>query len=122
MPKVSKRVKCNSLSYFIVQSIFKCYLKSMTKNFEKRIFPIFIITITLLFLIFLIEIFIIYEGFNKFKIISTNLDVKEFNINNENIDINDKVTNNIIIEDKTVSETNKIEEIIIDFDNDEPVG
>ena len=94
----------------------------MTKNFEKRIFPISVITIILLFLIFLIEIFIIYEGFNKFQLILTNLDVKEFNINNENIDINDKITNNIIIEDKTVSETNKIEEIIIDFDNDEPVG
>ena len=92
----------------------------MTKNFEKRIFPISVITIILLFLIFLIEIFIIYEGFNKFQLILTNLDVKEFNINNENIDINDK--NNIIIDDKTVSETNKIEEIIIDFDNDEPVG
>ena len=92
----------------------------MTKNFEKRIFPISVITIILLFLIFLIEIFIIYEGFNKFQLILTNLDVKEFNINNENIDINDK--NNIIIDDKTVSETNKIEEIIIDYDNDEPVG
>ena len=92
----------------------------MTKNFEKRIFPISVITIILLFLIFLIEIFIIYEGFNKFQLILTKLDVKEFNINNENIDINDK--NNIIIDDKTVSETNKIEEIIIDFDNDEPVG
>ena len=33
-----------------------------------------------------------------------------------------EITNNIIIEDKTVSETNKIDEIIIDFDNDEPVG
>ena len=92
----------------------------MIKKFEKRIFPISVITIILLFLIFLIEIFIIYEGFNKFQLILTNLDVKEFNINNENIDINDK--NNIIIDDKTVSETNKIEEIIIDFDNDEPVG
>ena len=94
----------------------------MIKNFKKRIFPISVFTIILLFLIFLIEIFIIYEGFNKFQLILTNLDVKEFNINNENIDINDKITNNIIIEDKTVSETNKIEEIIIDFDNDEPVG
>ena len=94
----------------------------MTKNFEKRIFPISVITIILLFLIFLIEIFIIHEGFNEFEIISMNLDVKEFNIGNENIDINNKVTNNIIIEDKTVGKTNEIEEIIIDFDNEEPVG
>ena len=94
----------------------------MIKKFEKRIFPISVITIILLFLIFLIEVFIIYEGFNKFQLITMNLDVKEFNINNENIDINDEIINSIIIKDKTVSETNKIEEIIIDFDNDEPVG
>ena len=78
----------------------------MIKNFKKRIFPISVITIILLFLIFLIEIFIIYEGFNKFQLILTNLDVKEFNINNENIDINDKITNSII-EDKTIVKPTK---------------
>ena len=52
----------------------------MNNFYKKRIFPISIFTIIVLFIIIALEFFVIYEGLNGFKFVSKNLPVKNTKI------------------------------------------
>ena len=96
----------------------------MNNFYKKRIFPISIFTIIVLFTIIAFEFFIIYEGLNGFKFVSKNLSVKSTKISNsEKLFIKDKIDDiPSIIDYENTQITNLNDEIIIDIDNEEPVG
>ena len=96
----------------------------MNNFYKKRIFPISIFTIIVLFIIIALEFFIIYEGLNGFKFVSKNLSVKNTKIfDSEKLFIKDKIDDiPSIIDYENTQITNLNDEIIIDVDNEEPVG
>ena len=96
----------------------------MNNFYKKRIFPISIFTIIVLFTIIAFEFFIIYEGLNGFKFVSKNLSVKNTKISNsEKLFIKDKIDDiPPIIDYENTHITNLNDEIIIDIDVEEPVG
>lgn len=96
----------------------------MNNFYKKRIFPISIFTIIVLFTIIALEFFVIYEGLNGFKFVSKNLPVKNTKISDsEKLFIKDKIDDiPSIIDYENTQITNLNDKIIIDVDNDEPVG
>tara|TARA_B100000508_G_scaffold133430_1_gene123274 strand:+ start:819 stop:1109 length:291 start_codon:yes stop_codon:yes gene_type:complete len=96
----------------------------MNNFYKKRIFPISIFTIIVLFTIIALEFFIIYEGLNGFKFVSKNIPVKNTKISDsEKLFIEDKIDDiQPIIDYDNTQITNLNDEIIIDIDNEEPVG
>ena len=96
----------------------------MNNFYKKRIFPISIFTIIVLFIIIALEFFVIYEGLNGFKFVSKNLPVKNTKISDsEKLFIKDKIDDiPSIIDYENTQITNLNDEIIIDVDNEEPVG
>jgi len=96
----------------------------MNNFYKKRIFPISIFTIIVLFIIIALEFFVIYEGLNGFKFVSKNLPVKNTKIfDSEKLFIKDKIDDiPSIIDYENTQITNLNDEIIIDVDNEEPVG
>jgi len=96
----------------------------MNNFYKKRIFPISIFTIIVLFIIIALEFFVIYEGLNGFKFVSKNLPVKNTKIfDSEKLFIKDKIDDiPSIIDYENTQITNLNDKIIIDVDNDEPVG
>jgi len=96
----------------------------MNNFYKKRIFPISIFTIIVLFTIIALEFFIIYEGFNGFKFVSKIIPVKNTKISDsEKLFIEDKIDDiQPIIDYDNTQITNLNDEIIIDIDNEEPVG
>ena len=96
----------------------------MNNFYKKRIFPISIFTIIVLFIIIALEFFVIYEGLNGFKFVSKNLPVKNTKISDsEKLFIKDKIDDiQPIIDYDNTQITNLNDEIIIDIDNEEPVG
>ena len=96
----------------------------MNNFYKKRIFPISIFTIIVLFTIIAFEFFIIYEGLNGFKFVSKNLSVKNTKISNsEKLFIKDKIDDiPPIIDYENTQITNLNDEIIIDIVVEEPVG
>ena len=96
----------------------------MNNFYKKRIFPISIFTIIVLFIIIALEFFVIYEGLNGFKFVSKNLPVKNTKISDsEKLFIKDKIDDiPSIIDYENTQITNLNNEIIIDVDNEDPVG
>ena len=96
----------------------------MNNFYKKRIFPISIFTIIVFFTTIAFEFFIIYEGLNGFKFVSKNLPVKNTKISNsEKLFIKDKIDDiPPIIDYENTQITNLNDEIIIDIDDEEPVG
>lgn len=96
----------------------------MNNFYKKRIFPISIFTIIVLFIIIALEFFVIYEGLNGFKFVSKNLPVKNTKISDsEKLFIKDKIDDiPSIIDYENTQITNLNDEIIIDVDKEEPVG
>jgi len=96
----------------------------MNNFYKKRIFPISIFTIIVLFTIIALEFFIIYEGLNSFKFVSKIIPVKNTKISDsEKLFIEDKIGDiQPIIDYDNTQITNLNDEIIIDIDNEEPVG
>ena len=96
----------------------------MNNFYKKRIFPISIFTIIVLFTIIALEFFVIYEGLNGFKFVSKNLPVKNTKISDsEKLFIKDKIDDiPSIIDYENTQITNLNDEIIIDVDKEEPVG
>ena len=96
----------------------------MNNFYKKRIFPISIFTIIVLFIIIALEFFVIYEGLNGFKFVSKNLPVKNTKIfDSEKLFIKDKIDDiPSIIDYENTQITNLNDEIIIDVNNEEPVG
>ncbi len=96
----------------------------MNNFYKKRIFPISIFTIIVLFIIIALEFFIIYEGLNGFKFVSKIIPVKNTKISDsEKLFIEDKIDDiQPIIDYDNTQITNLNDEIIIDIDNGEPVG
>ena len=96
----------------------------MNNFYKKRIFPISIFTIIVLFIIIALEFFVIYEGLNGFKFVSKNLPVKNTKISDsEKLFIKDKIDDiPSIIDYENTQITNLNDEIIIDVNNEEPVG
>tara|TARA_B100000424_G_scaffold268816_1_gene264363 strand:+ start:456 stop:746 length:291 start_codon:yes stop_codon:yes gene_type:complete len=96
----------------------------MNNFYKKRIFPISIFTIIVLFTIIALEFFIIYEGLNGFKFVSKIIPVKNTKISDsEKLFIEDKIDDiQPIIDYDNTQITNLNDEIIIDIDNEEPVG
>ncbi len=96
----------------------------MNNFYKKRIFPISIFTIIVLFTIITLEFFIIYEGLNGFKFVSKIIPVKNTKISDsEKLFIEDKIDDiQPIIDYDNTQITNLNDEIIIDIDNEEPVG
>ncbi len=96
----------------------------MNNFYKKRIFPISIFTIIVLFTIIALEFFIIYEGLIGFKFVSKIIPVKNTKISDsEKLFIEDKIDDiNPIIDYDNTQITNLNDEIIIDIDNEEPVG
>ena len=96
----------------------------MNNFYKKRIFPISIFTIIVLFTIIALEFFIIYEGLNGFKFVSKIIPVKNTKISDsEKLFIEDKIDDiPPIIDYENTQITNLNDEIIIDIDNEEPVG
>ena len=96
----------------------------MNNFYKKRIFPISIFTIIVLFIIIALEFFVIYEGLNGFKFVSKNLPVKNTKIfDSEKLFIKDNIDDiPSIIDYENTQITNLNDEIIIDVDNEEPVG
>ncbi len=96
----------------------------MNNFYKKRIFPISIFTIIVLFTIIALEFFIIYEGLNGFKFVSKIIPVKNTKISDsEKLFIEDKIEDiQPIIDYDNTQITNLNDEIIIDIDNEEPVG
>ena len=96
----------------------------MNNFYKKRIFPISIFTIIVLFTIIALESFIIYEGLNGFKFVSKIIPVKNTKISDsEKLFIEDKIDDiQPIIDYDNTQITNLNDEIIIDIDNEEPVG
>ena len=96
----------------------------MNNFYKKRIFPISIFTIIVLFTIIALEFFVIYEGLNGFKFVSKNLPVKNTKISDsEKLFIKDKIDDiPSIIDYENTQITNLNNEIIIDVDNEDPVG
>ncbi len=96
----------------------------MNNFYKKRIFPISIFTIIVLFSIIALEFFIIYEGLNGFKFVSKIIPVKNTKISDsEKLFIEDKKDDiKPIIDYDNTQITNLNDEIIIDIDNEEPVG
>ena len=96
----------------------------MNNFYKKRIFPISIFTIIVLFTIIALEFFIIYEGLNDFKFVSKIIPVKNTKISDsEKLFIEDKIDDiQPIIDYDNTQITNLNDEIIIDIDNEEPVG
>ena len=96
----------------------------MNNFYKKRIFPISIFTIIVLFIIIALEFFVIYEGLNGFKFVSKNLPVKNTKISDsEKLFIKDKIDDiPSIIDYENTQITNLNHEIIIDVDKEEPVG
>ena len=96
----------------------------MNNFYKKRIFPISIFTIIVLFTIIALEFFVIYEGLNGFKFVSKNLPVKNTKISDsEKLFIKDKIDDiPSIIDYENTQITNLNDEIIIDVNNEEPVG
>ena len=96
----------------------------MNNFYKKRIFPISIFTIIVLFTIIALEFFIIYEGLNGFKFVSKIIPIKNTKISDsEKLFIEDKIDDiQPIIDYDNTQITNLNDEIIIDIDNEEPVG
>jgi len=96
----------------------------MNNFYKKRIFPISIFTIIVLLTIIALEFFIIYEGLNGFKFVSKIIPVKNTKISDsEKLFIEDKIDDiQPIIDYDNTQITNLNDEIIIDIDNEEPVG
>ena len=96
----------------------------MNNFYKKRIFPISIFTIIVLFTIIALEFFIIYEGLIGFKFVSKIIPVKNTKISDsEKLFIEDKIDDiQPIIDYDNTQITNLNDEIIIDIDNEEPVG
>ena len=96
----------------------------MNNFYKKRIFPISIFTIIVLFIIIALEFFVIYEGLNGFKFVSKNLPVKNTKISDsEKLFIKDKIDDiPSIIDYENTQITNLNDEIIIDVDKEKPVG
>lgn len=96
----------------------------MNNFYKKRIFPISIFTIIVLFTIIALEFFVIYEGLNGFKFVSKNLPVKNTKTpDSEKSFIKDKIDDiPSIIDYENTQITNLNNEIIIDVDNEDPVG
>ena len=96
----------------------------MNNFYKKRIFPISIFTIIVLFTIIALEFFIIYEGLNGFKFVSKIIPFKNTKISDsEKLFIEDKIDDiQPIIDYDNTQITNLNDEIIIDIDNEEPVG
>ena len=96
----------------------------MNNFYKKRIFPISIFTIIVLFTIIALEFFVIYEGLNGFKFVSKNLTVKNTKTpDSEKLFIKDKIDDiPSIIDYENTQITNLNNEIIIDVDNEDPVG
>ena len=96
----------------------------MNNFYKKRIFPISIFTIIVLLTIIALEFFIIYEGLNGFKFVSKIIPVKNTKISDsEKLFIEDKIDDiQPIIDYNNTQITNLNDEIIIDIDNEEPVG
>ncbi len=96
----------------------------MNNFYKKRIFPISIFTIIVLFTIIALEFFIIYEGLNGFKFVSKIIPVKNTKISDsEKLFVEDKIDDiQPIIDYDNTQITNLNDEIIIDIDNEEPVG
>ena len=96
----------------------------MNNHIKKRIFPISIFAIIILLIIFIFEFFIIYEGLNNFKFTTKYIAEKNKEANiTENMLIKENTSNNKFILDYEKNKTsNSNDKIIINIDDDEPVG
>jgi len=96
----------------------------MNNNIKKRIFPISIFAIIIFLIILIFEFFVIYEGLNSFKFTTKYIAEKnnETNIKKDMLIKENASNNNLILDYEKIKTSNSNDKIIINIDDDEPVG